>query len=322
MIGPTAYYLHRRRAAFALETRQDEFRSLVRAERSIGTGDFTKIAAFYEGFPKDSQAFLIAARVAFLAAVATDNGTLFDQIQKDIAAYPDRYDSPHAAVGSRIMRNWIHNFLGGSLGKPDYMKDFPLSDFPEDWRYATALLVMKLLRISGEHLAAWGVSELLLNLGSGTPDLAADLHIKLTRALICQDVGRMDDAERWARQAVEVARTRGVVLPFVGRLLGPKSPIEKSLCELAPELHARARALSGTYFRGVLRLHNRLTGERRAENLTPREFFVARSLVRGLSYKEVALRLGIAYSRVNEVVTELHEKLNVRTTAEMKPLVW
>jgi len=322
MIGPTAYYLHRGRGSSAAGRQGDEFKRLVREERALSRGDFAKSAAFYAAFPKDSQLFLVAVRIGFLAAVATGDVLLFDEIQKDIAAYPERYDSPFAAVGGRIMRNWIQNFLGGNMGELDYMRDFPLSDFPEDWRYATALLVMKCLHLSGEYLASWGVSELLLNMGTGAPDPAADLHIKVTRTLICQELGRMDDADCWARQAVESARAKGVVLPFLGQLLGPRAPLEKNLRELAPDLYLRARSLSANYFRGILKLHNRLTGEQRTENMTPREFFVARSLVRGLSYKEVALRLGIAYSRVNELVTELHEKFGVRTTAEMKPLVW
>jgi len=298
----------------------DELKILNRAGRDLAGGRYSKIAAVYADFPKDSRHFLVSARTAFFAAVATVDEKLFDRVRSDIEAYPQRYASPHAAVGSRIMRNWIENFLGVSNGKPDHMRDFPLSDFPAEWRYAAALLVMKLLLGSGEYLASWGVSELLLNMMP--VDLAADVHIKLTRALICQEMGRMEEADRWARATVESVRGKDIVLPFLGRLLGPKSPLEKNLRELDPELFERAKRLSGDFFRGCIRFHNRLTGDRCAENLTPREFYIVRQIRRGLTYKEIALRLGIAYSRVNELITELHEKLGVTTSAAMKKMVW
>ena len=72
----------------------------------------------------------------------------------------------------------------------------------------------------------------------------------------------------------------------------------------------------------TVRFHNQVMGDAETELLAPREFYVAESLVRGLRYKEIAERLGIVYCRVNELVTILHEKLDVRGSAELKPFVW
>ena len=87
---------------------------------------------------------------------------------------------------------------------------------------------------------------------------------------------------------------------YLGVALGPKSALEMSLAAGVPKLLAKVRKLTNGYFGNLVRFHNRYTGERVCEVLTPREFYLAQSLKRGLRYKEIAERMGIAQGRVRD----------------------
>ena len=121
---------------------------------------------------------------------------------------------------------------------------------------------------------------------------------------------------------MESAKPLGIVLPFLGVMLGPKSVLERALAEDAPELLKKVKKLTNGYFRNLVKYHNRYTGDSVSEELRPREFFLALSLKRGLRYKEIAERMGIAQGRVHNMAVEIYEILGIRRGAKIGNQVW
>lgn len=199
-----------------------------------------------------------------------------------------------------------------------------LAAVPGEWRWQTAYLAVKCLHRRGERFAASVLADALLNLESekAAKVSAADIYLKMAKAKISRDEGRMDDAERWCRAVVESAKSSGIVLPFLGVMLGPKSVLERTLSEEAPELLAKVKRLTNGYFRNLAKYHNRFTGESVTEILSPREFFLAQSLKSGLRYKEIAERMGVAPGRVHNMVGMLYETLGISRREEIGDLVW
>ena len=92
-------------------------------------------------------------------------------------------------------------------------------------------------------------------------------------------------------------------------------------CRASGRRTLRGRSTASAFFRNLVRFHNRLTGESMTDLLSPREFYVATALTRGLKYKEIAERLGIAYCRVNDLITTIHDKLDIHGSNELKSFV-
>ena len=132
----------------------------------------------------------------------------------------------------------------------------------------------------------------------------------------------MDEAARWCRAVVESAKPLGIILPFLGMVMGPKSAPERALSEGAPELLAKVKKLTNGYFRNLVKYHNRYTGDSVSEELRPREFFLAQSLKRGLRYKEIAERTGMSEGRVRNMISEIYDILHIGSAAEIGDLVW
>ena len=299
-------------------------RLIAQAEISVVCGEFAGVDRFYAQIDKGGRNFLTAAGIALFGAIGTDNPQLFDEVMADIAAYPARYGSPEAQLAVEIVMVWVRNLLRAPMKCPEWLFHLDLSSIPCDWRRQVAYLAVACLERRGEYKAAAVLADALLNLDPNgvVESSTADIYLKMAKATICRGEGRMDEAARWCRAVVESAKPLGIILPFLGLMLGPKSVLERALADGAPELLTKVRKLTNGYFRNLVKYHNRYTGETVTEDLTPREFFLAQSLKQGLRYKEIAERMGISLNRVHAMAKGVYATLGIRRASEIGDRVW
>lgn len=324
LVGPITYYLPVRDGRPCTDGLKGELRLIAEAEISVVRGEFGGMDRFYAAIRKDGRNFLTAAGVALFGAVGTDDPVLFDTVLKDIAAYPSRYGTPEAKLAVEIVMVWIRNFLHAPMKCPEWLVNFDLAVIPGEWRRQVSYLAVECLRRKGEYKAAAILAEALLNLDPkmAVKSSAADIYLKMAKAKLCREEGRMDEAERWCRAVVESAKSLGIILPFLGVMLGPKSALERVLAAGAPELLARIKKLTNGYFRNLVKYHNRYTGDSVTEDLRPREFYIAGLVKHGVSYKEIAERTGMSDGRVRNTISEIYDILHVGRGAEIGDLVW
>ena len=322
--GPITYYLPIKNGRPCREGLTGEWRLITQAEIRAVRGEFAGMDRFYAAIRKDGPNFLTAAGIAIFGAVGSNDPLLFDAVVKDIAAYPSRYGTPEAKLAVEIVMVWLRNFLRTPMACPRWIEHLDLSSIPGEWRRQVAYLGVTCLERRGEYKAAAVLADALLNLETEkeVKSSAADIYLKMAKATICRDEGRLDEAERWCRAVVESAKPLGIVLPFLGVMMGPKSALERALASLAPELLTKVKRLTNGYFRNIVKYHNRYTGEKVCEDLTPREFYLAQCLKKGLRYKEVAARLGVSVANVHNLIVVVYEKLHVRSNRAIGGKVW
>lgn len=324
LVGPITYYLPIKGGRPCTDGVTGELRRIVQAEISVVRGEFAGMDRFYATIDKGGRNFLTAAGVALFGAVGTDNPQLFDSVLKDIAAFPSRYGTSEAKLAVEIVMLWIHNFLRAPIRCPAWISRLDLAVIPGEWRRQVSYLAVGCLERRGEYKAAAVLADALLNLDPNgvVESSSADIYLKMAKATICRDEGRMDEAVRWCRAVVKSAKPLGIVLPFLGMALGPKSVLERALAEEAPELLAKVHKLTNGFFRNLVKYHNRFTGESVTEDLTPREFFLAQSLKQGLRYKEIAERMGISLNRVHAMAKEIYATLGISRASSIGNSVW
>lgn len=325
LVGPITYYLPIKNGIPSTAGLTGELRRIAEAEKRIVRGEFAGMDRFYATIRKDGRNFLTAAGVALFGAVGSDDPILFDTVLKDIEAFPTRYGSPEAKLAVEIVTAWLRNFLRAPLARcPDWLVNLDLAFIPGEWRRQVAYLAVGCLKRRGEYTAAGILADAILNLDAEktAKSSSADVFLKMAKAKICRDKGRMVEAARWCRAVVDSAKPLGIILPFLGVVLGPKSALERALADGAPELLAKVKAQTNGYFRNLVKYHNRFTGESVTEDLPPREFFLAQSLRDGLRYKEVAARLGVSPNRVHAMAKEIYATLGVRGASSIGGRVW
>lgn len=324
LVGPITYYLPIRNGRPCTDGLAGELRLIAQAEIRVVRGEFAGMDRFYEKIRKDGPNFLTAAGVAIFGAVGLDDPQLFGMVLKDIAAYPSRYGTPEAKLAVEIVMVWLRDFLRAPMECPEWLVNLDLASIPGEWRRQVAYLGVTCLMRRGEYKAAAVLAESLLNLDTEwvVKSSAADIYLKMARAKLCREEGQMDEAARWCRAVVESAKPLGIVLPFLGVVMGPKSAMERALASEAPELLAKVKKLTNGYFRNLVKYHNRYTGEKVCEDLTPREFYLAQCLKGGLRYKEVAARLGVSVANVHNLIVVVYEKLHIRSNRSIGGKVW
>ena len=324
LVGPITYYLPVKGGRPCTDGVKGELRRIVQAEISVVRGEFAGMDRFYATIDKSGRNFLTAAAIALFGAVGTDDVQLFDAVLKDIATFPARYGTPEAKLAVEIVMVWLRNFLCAPMACPPWLAHLDLAVIPGEWRRQVAYLAVSCLERKGKYTAAGVLADALLNLEpeKATRGSSADIYLKMAKATICRDEGRMDAAARWCRAVVESAKPLGIVLPFLGVVLGPKSVLERALSAEAPELLAKAKKLTNGFFRNLVKYHNRFTGESVTEDLTPREFFLAQSLKNGMRYKEIAERLGVSLNRVHAMAKGVYATLGVSRASSIGNLVW
>lgn len=318
-IGPIVY------ARQGTGVSRQEYRIIAEAETAVGRGDFGDAVRAYARVRKGSPLFPSAASVTVLAAIGVGDVDLFDAVLSDVDAYPARYGTEEAKLAAEIFGVWVRQMLWvAEEFPPPWLKDCDLSLVPWEWRRQVGYILVRQLTRQCQLLAASVLADALLNLTPEKGGLAAapDIHLKMAKALVYRQEGRMDLAEHWCRETVKVAAANKFIFPFLGIAMGPKSVLEQALDELAPELLKKIKSKTGEYFRNTVRFHNRYTGESVPEGLTPREVFLACSRKSGLRYKEIAKRLGVATSRVNGMVKVLYGKLDVHNIRQLGARIW
>ena len=319
LVGPITYYLPTKDGCPCTDGLTGERRLIAQAELRVVRGEFAGLDRFYAAVRKDGRYFLTAGGIALFGAVATDDPLLFDTVLKDIAAYPSRYGTPEAELAVEILMVWLHNFLQVPMKCPEWLADFDLAAIPAEWRHQVSFLAVWYLKQKGEYKAAAILVDVLLNLEpeKAVKSSAADIFLKMAKAKLCCEAGRMDEAARWCQATVESAKPLGIVLPFLGVLLGPKSVLERALAADAPELLAKIKKMTNGYFRNLVKYHNRYAGDSVPEELRPREYYLAKSLKRGLRYKEIAERLGVSVANVHNQIVVVYEKLHISTNRDI-----
>ena len=324
LVGPITYYLPTKNGRPCTDGLTGELRLIAQAELRVVRGEFAGIDRFYAEIRKNGRNFLTAAAVAIFGAIGTDDPRLFDTVVKDIAAYSSRYGSPEAKLAVEIVMVWLCNLLHAPLKCPPWLEHLDLASVPGEWRRQVAYLAVGCLERKGEYESAAILADALLNLEpeKTVKASAADIHLKMAKAIICREEERMEEAERWCRATVESAKPLGIVLPFLGMVLGPKSALERVLAKDAPELLTKIKKLTNGYFRNLVKYHNRYTGDSVTEELRPREFYIAGLLKRGVRYKEIAERTGMSEGRVRNTVSEIYDILQVGSGSKIGGLVW
>lgn len=324
MIGPVMYCLAPEKRPNTKARFTGELRRMFESEQKFLEGDFSGVAAYYRAVNKSGRFFLSAGSLAMIGAVGSGNEQLFDTILNDIATFPERYPSPLSRTATDITMVWVRQFLRAPFENPQWIRAPRLSEMPVEWRHRACFVAVKYLQRLGERRSALLLGEAVLNLDPNAvpKDSSVAIHLKMTLANLYRDEAMSDEARRMYREAVISAATRGAVLPFLGIALGPKSALEITLQEYAPELLKRVRRQTNEYFRNLVHFHNRFTGENVVETLSPREFYVATSLLHGSRYKQIAERMGISLNRLHDMVKDLHAKLGIRKASDLNGKVW
>ncbi len=326
IVGPISQYVRLKRSRdFVMpEGVPEGLKAHVRIDHELARGDFSGAREFYDSCRKDDNAFLSAAMYAVMGATGLVDVELFNRIIEDVKAYPSRYSHPLMEAGLKLFNLWLNAWLRivdneecASILRTD------AEAIPQQWRSHFIDSALRILAYRGELIAAYALAVAQL---IDEPRLYGEsrdgIWNRMICALVCRNNHRRDDERLWLKRAVAVAKETGYMLPFLGVALGAGSALDDVLQEEVPGMYSLVKSGCHNFHRGRVRLRNAYTGGNISEKLTPREFYAAQLLARGLRYKDIAKRLGITVGRAKNVILQIHEKLGIHKKNEIAAHIW
>jgi len=323
LYGPVTSHVGLSHGHLASEYRSELKRVTEMAWKLVRNDPFD-VAAFYESMPKGGRLFPVIARVAVLGAVDSADIPLFDRVRRDMAAYVRaEKGNPLAALAIELVEANVRLRLRIADGYPAWLPRFDFSEVPSDWYPHAALLGIKVLMEQRRYEAALSAAGLALAVNARHDHiLGADIWLSLFSAICCRETQRYDEATRWFRKAAEKAEKCDIVVPFLEFAMGEGSSLDIALRDLAPKLFETVRQRVDAFYLNGIKMRNHLTGGHVTMQLKRRQFFIARHVSHGASYKEIADMLGLSHGRVRNLVSEVYQILDIHSRSELAGLVW
>lgn len=306
----------------------DEDHLLAEAEVSLGRCNFARAKACCVSLSKFPRFFPSVVRIGAVAAIGLGDVLYFDELRAAVKNFREEHkaDSKGRALAD-ILESWLQLCLRRS-DLPQWLTLFDMEALPEAWRQFSVCLGMMAHLYAGRFDLVYATASLVMcvrpTLSSPVQRMTpVDVLLTMSKAVACREMGKNAEMRRLLEIATRALAPRGILLPFVLFLYGSrKSPVEEALVAVIPHGLRRFRKINRSYFVNLIRVRNHVTGERLAEGLSLREFYMAMLLKRGMSYKELASHIGLSLGRVKNIMQEIYLKLNVHSRSELDDKVW
>ena len=193
----------------------------------------------------------------------------------------------------------------------------PVADYPFA-RYMYA----KLLYIETAYDKLAAVVGTLISQSKAEHALLSELYLHIVAAMGFHSLGDEGRVETHIREALALALPDKLYAPLAENRRNLGTGLERQLKDADPEGLKTVLSLTDVILDGWTKLYNRLYGKKISNEMTPREYDVARLVFQGLTNKEIADRLGISVNTVKLYLRVIFEKLGISRRDDLTPFIW
>ena len=309
--------------AFCAAQEDELRRRLGLAELTYYRGDPGTAAAMFESIRHDAEG--PASIAAFLGGTlsALADGNVHDVIDTYRLA-----SELSSAFSSEHPLHHMSNFF--LLYFNIIVKNVPDIHFPPYGIHAFSVpetLLPMAFYIYSDYLIETGDTGRAVGMAEGAlifikkPCPVSEIYLSLTICSAYMTRNIWDKAEYYFRYAWSLAKPDNLLMPFAelrGRLFGM---LERCLRHEEPAAYKRIIELANRYHKSWVFIHNALTGERLADNLTAIEYNIASLAANGMTNQEIADFCGITINSVRAHLRNIFNKLSVNCRKDLKTYV-
>ena len=190
----------------------------------------------------------------------------------------------------------------------------PVSSFSRMLPFGVRLFALYVrahqLYLQGEYARSLGVVEAALLSETGTYPIP-EIYLRLVAVMDCMSLKQTDAAREHLLAAWQIARPDGLIEAFGEHhgLLG--GMLESVIKKDWPEDFKRIIDVTYRFSAGWRRIHNSVTEETVADNLTTTEFAVSMLAARGWTNREIGVHLDVSANTVKSYLASSYRKLGI-----------
>ena len=308
-----------------MESLDDELISLeYEAEIAYLRGDFERTIRCFKKLSADEVAKFRACSVAIAAAISLGDYQTYSEIESYLKTLieKDEWVEVTSFAESSLSTAYVSTFATKMV--PAWLKDGDLSTVPLEARPDALYKRAKYFQCISRYESMLAVAQSALSLCDSNEGITfPSLYLKTACALACCCLERIDDAQKYLREVIDLCLPHGFITPLAESvsIFGPL--LEQCLEEKYPEYIKIIYAQWTTVFKNWIIFHNRFTQDNITDILSLREYQIATLVAIRTPYVKIAEIHNISVGRLKNIVQEIYRKLFVSSRNELKEyIIW
>lgn len=290
-------------------------------ELSYLRGDFRQTMRCFDETADDDAARLRACPVAIAAAISLGDYKAYTQME----AYLKRWAKKGSAVGAMAelaLATAAVSVIAPNMA-PDWLKDGDFGALPSQAKPDALYLRAKYFQCMGRYEALLAVAQTALALCAPERGITLpDIYLRVSCAIACYALDRMDEAKRWLLDAMRMGMPHGFITPFAESVTALGGLVEQCLEQAFPQKHNALIMQWQRTWKNWITFHNQFTKDNITLMLSLREYHIALLVARHVPYAKIAQQYHISVGRLKNIMLEIYEKLLISGRDELKKYIF
>lgn len=300
----------------------EEERRQIQCEHAYLRGDFEAAKRNYFQTTGRDKTRICAMYVASMAAISTNDYTLFHNIYSELQEMYRQY----RGQGKTEQMLWLAIQAADAclyLGKEPFDME-RISLLTMDTQCYALGLYMKYLHLIREFEKMTGVGETALLFSSGKKDSSlTNLYLHMMCAVGYIEQHRDEEAFVQIRKALEIGLADGFITPFAEHIAAGSGRIELCIEQDYPDFYRPVIKQCEATMKNWISVHNQYARDNITDLLSVAEYQVANLAARGKTNAEIAKILKRSVSSVKKLLESTYAKLLITKRSELDHyIIW
>jgi len=286
-------------------------------------GDFARTMRCFQRTRGDDTARLRACPVAVAAAISLGDYRAYTEIETYLKRCMEENKGSSAAVFAEMALATAAVSVIAPNMAPGWLREGDFSAFQAQVRPNALYLRAKYFQCIGQHETSLAVAQTALTLSASEGGITfPDIYLRMTCAVACFYLGRMDEAERWLLETLRLYLPHGFVTPFAEAVTALGGLVERCLEREFPDYYGPVLQQWKRTWKNWTAFHNQFTRDNITLILSLREYHIALLVAHRVPYAKIANQHGISVGRLKNIVLEIYEKLFISSRDELAKYVY
>ncbi len=286
-------------------------------------GDFARTIRCFQKTEGDDAARLRACPVAVAAAISLGDYQAYTEIDAYLKSCVETgKDNAVAVFAELALATAAVSVIAPNMA-PGWLKDGDFSALAPQAKPDALYKRAKYFQCMGQYETSLAVAQTALTLSASEQGITfPDIYLRVTCAVACCYLGRVDEARRWLLEAMRISLPHGFITPFAEVVTALSGLVEKCLEQTFPDYYGAVIGQWKRTWKNWITFHNQFTKDNITLMLSLREYHLALLVARRIPYAKIAKQHGISVGRLKNIMLEIYEKLFISGRDELAQYVF
>jgi DNA-binding CsgD family transcriptional regulator len=303
--------------------REERLRLQYESELAYLRGDFARTMRCFQKTEGDDAARLRACPAAIAAAISLGDYQAYAEIDTYLKSCVKANKGSDTAVFAELALATAAVSVIAPNMAPGWLKEGNFGALAPQARPDALYKRAKYFQCTGQYETSLAVAQTALTLSEPEQGIAfPGIYLRVTCAVACCYLGRMDEAERWLLEAMRISLPHGFITPFAEAVTALGGLVERCLEQEFPDCHSAVIGQWERTWKNWTTFHNQFTKDNITLMLSLREYHLALLVAQRVPYAKIAKQHCISVGRLKNIMLEIYEKLFISSRDELAKYVY